>query len=141
MTIKISLNTFNTFQDGWVSDAYQSGYAWGESIAEKISSSVGKFNDGGFGGYDADNLPSNVSKIADGVGAMKDALDITSEDLKYLRDIAETEAINRFTTAEIKVEMTNNNSVSSDMDLDGMVNYLASGVSEALERAAEGVHM
>ena len=71
---------------------------------------------------------------------MSDSLDITSEDLKYLRDIAETEAINRFTTAEIKVEMTNNNNVSGDMDLDGMVDYLANGVNEAMEKAAEGVH-
>jgi len=60
--------------------------------------------------------------------------------LKYLRDIAETEVVNRFTTAEIKVEMTNNNNVSSDMDLDGMVDYLATGVNEAMEKAAEGVH-
>ena len=67
-------------------------------------------------------------------------MDITSDDLKYLRDIAETEAVNRFTTAEIRVEMTNNNNVSSDMDLDGIVNYLANGVNEAMERAAEGVH-
>ena len=65
---------------------------------------------------------------------------ISDEDLKYLRDIAETEAINRFTTAEIKVEMTNNNNVSGDMDLDGMVDYLANGVNEAMEKAAEGVH-
>jgi hypothetical protein len=48
--------------------------------------------------------------------------------------------VNRFTTAEIKVEMTNNNNVSSDMDLDGMVDYLVTGVNEAMEKAAEGVH-
>ena len=78
--------------------------------------------------------------IADNTGKIKDTLSDTDEDLKYLRDIAETEAINRFTTAEIKVEMTNNNNVSGDMDLDGMVDYLANGVNEAMEKAAEGVH-
>ena len=65
---------------------------------------------------------------------------ISDEDLKYLRDIAETEAINRFTTAEIEVTMNNNNTVSSDMDIDGMVDNLSAGVLEAMEQAAEGVH-
>ena len=68
-------------------------------------------------------------------------MDITTEDLKYLRDIAERDVINRFTTAEIKVEMTNNNTVSSDADLDGIVDYLVTGVNEAMEKAAEGVHV
>ena len=67
-------------------------------------------------------------------------MDISNENLKYLRDAAEQEAINRFTTAEVKVEMTNNNNVSSDTDIDGMITKLANGVSEALETVAEGVH-
>ena len=60
--------------------------------------------------------------------------------MKYLRDLAEQETINRFTTAEIKVEMTNNNNINNEMDLDGVVNYLTNGVNEAMEKAAEGVH-
>ena len=67
------------------------------------------------------------------------SLDITSEDLKYLRDIAERDVINRFTTAEIKVEMNNNNTINSDTDLDGIVDYLVNGVSDAMEIVAEGV--
>ena len=67
-------------------------------------------------------------------------LDITSEDLKYMMDIAEREAINRFTTAEIKVEMQNNNNINNNMDIDGMVDYLASGLEEAMHAAAEGVN-
>jgi tape measure domain-containing protein len=127
------------------SDAYNTGYSWGEDAEESISNMFGGFGSGGtgyggLGGYDASQIPSNIADIAGNTGSMTDSMDITSEDLKYLHDIAETEAINRFTTAEIKVEMTNNNNVSSDMDLDGIVDYLASGVNEALEKAAEGVH-
>jgi len=72
---------------------------------------------------------------------MSDNLEITEEDLKYLRDIAEQEAINRFTTAEIKVDMGGiNNNVSSNVDLDGMVTYLEEKLYETMEIAAEGVH-
>lgn len=125
------------------SDAYNTGYSWGEGAEESVSSMFDSFSGddlSGYSGYDASQIPSNIADTAGNTGAMKDSMEITSEDLKYLRDIAETEAVNRFTTAEIKVEMTNNNNISSDMDLDGVVDYLASGVNEAMEKAAEGVH-
>ena len=144
------MSTFDTFQDGWASDAFNAGAAWGDGVADKVSNmfsgsdggvdASNMFNGGGYSGYDAGQVPANIADTAANTGKAADSLDITSEDLKYLRDIAETEAINRFTTAEIKVEMTNNNNVSGDMDLDGMVDYLANGVNEAMEKAAEGVH-
>ena len=124
-------------------DAYDLGYSWGEGIDASVSEMFGggtNIDDPFNGGYDASQIPAYVADTAGNTGDMKDKLEITSEDLKYLRDIAETEVVNRFTTAEIKVEMTNNNNVSSDMDLDGMVDYLANGVNEAMEKAAEGVH-
>lgn len=126
------------------SDAYNTGYSWGEGAEESVSNLFGdglnmsNLFDGG--GYDAGQIPSNIADVAENTDSMKDSLDITSEDLKYLRDIAETEIVNRFTTAEIKVEMTNNNNISSEMDLDGVVEYLVIGVDEAMVKAAEGVH-
>lgn len=91
--------------------------------------------------YEASQMPSNIASIAENTGDMKDSMDITKEELKYLRDIAERDTINRFTTAEISVNMTNNNNISSDMDLDGVVDYLVIGVNEAMATAAEGVHV
>ena len=113
-------------------DAYNTGYSMGEGIEKSVS--------GMFGGGLEDQLPSDVATTAENTGKSADSLDITNEDLKYLRDIAEQDAINKFTTAEIKVTMTNNNNINSDMDLDGIVDYLANGVNEAMENAAEGVH-
>ena len=81
-----------------------------------------------------------VGDIADNTGSINDSLDITEEDLKYLRDIAEQEAINRFTTAEITNEQTNNNNVSGSMDLDGVVSGLTDAVNEAVDIITEGVH-
>ena len=79
--------------------------------------------------------------IATNTGDIKDSLDITNENLKYLRDLAEQEVINRFTTAEIRVEMGGvNNTVNNNADLDGVIDYMVTGVQEAMERVAEGVH-
>ena len=86
------------------------------------------------------NIGSDVGDIADGTDKITDKLDITEEDLKYLRDIAEQETINRFTTAEIHIEQTNNNTINSDMDLDGVVDGLTDAMDEAVEILSEGVH-
>ncbi|CAI3679697.1 putative phage tail tape measure protein [Clostridium neonatale] len=88
----------------------------------------------------AEGASQGAGDTAKNTGAMKDALDITEEDLKYMRDIAEQEVINRFTTAEIKVDMTNYNSVNSDLDIDGIVDTLAIKVEEQMNISAEGVH-
>jgi orotate phosphoribosyltransferase-like protein len=74
----------------------------------------------------------NTSEIADNIN-------VSNENLKYLRDLAEQEVVNRFTRAEIKVDMTNNNNISSGMDIDGIVEQLTIGVQEAMTVAAEGV--
>lgn len=146
------MSTFDTFQDGWASDAFDAGASWGDGVADSVSN---MFSGGGAGDIDltggidpsfldssnfAQNAGNGIADTADNTGKIADSVDISSENLKYLRDIAETEAINRFTTAEIKVEMTNNNNVSSNMDIDGMVDYLSTGLLEAMEQAAEGVH-
>ncbi len=96
--------------------------------------------DGLLPGFDSSNIANNAADTANNTGAIKDSVSSSEEDLKYLRDIAEQETINRFTTAEIKVDMTNNNNINSNMDLDGIVSYLTDGLNEALEKAAEGVH-
>lgn len=127
-------------------DAYKTGYGWGESV----DNTVGGFFGGGTGSEDAFGLDAlkesigatpAIQDIAANTGDTADALDITNEDLKYLRDIAEQEAVNRFTTAEIRVEMGGvNNNISQNTDLDGVIDYMVTGVQEAMERVAEGVH-
>ena len=146
------MSTFDTFQDGWASDAFTSGAAWGDGVADKVSSSLDGFFGGGTdltAGVDTgflessqwgDDVAKNGAATADNTGALKDSVDITNENLKYLRDAAEQDAVNRFTTAEIKVEMNNNNNINSGMDIDGFVGHLSTGVQEAMEQAAEGVH-
>ena len=158
------MSTFDTFQDGWASDAFNAGAAWGDGIAEKVdnfslSDIFGKTDipnpddyTTGFddvianagtvdAGADVGDIEDNTGSIADDTGDISDALDITQEDLKYLRDIAEQEAINRYTTAEIKVDMSGmQNNINTDDDIDGFVNKLTESVNEAVDSMTEGVH-
>jgi hypothetical protein len=124
-----------------MTDAYSSGYEFGKGIDDKVSSlfSGEDFDISGYN-FDWDGVSSDISSIADDTSDISNSVDISDENLKYLRDIAETEAINRFTTAEISVSMNNNNNISSNMDIDGVVGHLSAGVLDAMQQAAEGVH-
>lgn len=134
------------------SDAFNTGASLGDGLADKISNFslsdlFGKVDipnpddyTSGFGdAIKNTGLGSNVSDISDNTSAIKDSVDISNEDLKYLRDIAEQEAINRFTTAEIKVDMSGmSNTVNNTNDLDGIVDGLTTKVLEAMETVKEG---
>lgn len=91
-------------------------------------------------GFDFDSMGNKLGDIKGDTGKISDSMDITEDDLKYLRDLAEQEVINRFTTAEIKIDMTNNNNINGETDLDGIVAYLEDTLYETMEIAAEGVH-
>ena len=115
-------------------DAWNFGYNLGQSIEEKFSAADAS-------NTDLDALNSNVAAIAANTADTVDALQLSNEDLKMLRYIAERQEINKYTTAEIKVEMVNHNNISNEMDLDGVVNLLEAKVTEALVTSAEGVHI
>ena len=155
-------HTHEVFKDGWASDAFNAGAKVGDAFSNKVSD----FFSGLSGGSEENSwekyrneIPDNSSgngfhmdgsaaqtavntgQTAENTAVIADALDITNEQLKYLRDIAERDTVNRFTTASIKVEMTNQNNINSGMDIDGVVNGLALAVSDAMSQAAEGVHI
>lgn len=113
-------------------DALQAAYTQAKADAAADSSAEQTALDG---------IGADTAGINDSAGSAAASLKETTEDLKYMRDLAEQEAINRFTTAEVKIDMTGmTNRIDSDMDLDGVLNTLTEGFAEALEVAAEGVH-
>lgn len=130
-------------------DAWAAGNDFGAGLEDKIS---GAFNLGGgvdyglgtgsgYGDFAMDDLLGNTGQTAANTGAAADALSTSTEELEYLRDIAERDAINRFTTAEVRIDMTGmTNRIEGGADLDGVISTLTDGFTEALLTAAEGVH-
>ena len=133
-------------------DAWAAGNNFGRGIEDTVGglfsgfstdpSNMGDDLGGGGAGYvPYDELSKGVGDISDNTGSMAKSLEVSGEELEYLRDIAERDAINRFTTAEVKIDMTGmTNKSDGGADLDGVIRELTDGFTEALVTAAEGVH-
>lgn len=124
-------------------DAFDLGAKWGDSVSNKVS--------GLFKSEDItmettqvtdylSSIANNTAYTADDIGKLSDSMEWLEEDIKYMVDVAERDAINKFTTAEIKVEMTNNNKINSKLDYDTMMSKFNDDLIEVLQSASEGVH-
>lgn len=126
-------------------DAWDSGYSFGEGIEDKMSGMF-DFENGSDDYSSFDYTPSPVDYnslegIAKDTSKIEENTSKSESDLKLLREIAERQAINKFTTAEIKVDMTGmSNTISSNMDIDGFISEFSEKIEEALVSTAEGVH-
>jgi len=126
-----SYNTFDAFSNGWTKDAFDAGAAWGDGITSNVTDFLDsfhveemeipefEFDYSQYGAVPGANLAGDVLDIASNSGDIADTMDVTDEELKYLRDIAEQETVNRFTTAEINIEQNNENHINSELDIDG----------------------
>lgn len=84
----------------------------------------------------SNDLLKNIDKNTKKAG---DILDLSHDEISYLRDLAEREAINRFTTAEVKVDVGGiTQHVASALDLDDIVDYMTNKIEEGIAIAAEG---
>ena len=129
------------------SDAYKTGYDFGEGIGDKVGSIFGTDTQGS---YDLGSLVDSalggsgatpaLKDIASDTSDISDSLDVTNEDLKYLRKVAAMEWKKEFTTASIKVDMVNNNSINNSGDIDGLVTKLSEKLYEELNAVASGVY-
>ena len=131
------------------SSAASAGYEFGQGVEKQIGGlfdfssmdSMGAGNDPFSFGNTLDGIYNNTGDIATNTADTADALDMSNEELELLRDIAERKAINEYTTAEIKVEMNNSNTISSEMDIDGVINLFEVKLREAVATSAEGAHI
>lgn len=129
--------------------AFDMGYEFGQGVEDTVGGlfdfsamdSMGADALDAYGlGNTLDGIYGNTGDTAANTAASSEALDIAEEDLAYMRDIAEREAINRFTTAEIRVEQQNTNYISQDTDLDGIMDAWANDFATKLDVSEEGVH-
>lgn len=140
--------SYNAFQSYDYKTAYNKGVEWGNSKSNAASDLANKLTSlgtttGATGS--GSNLASSAAKTAGNTGStagsaksIDSKMDDTTEQLEYLCDIAERDAINRFTTASISVDMVNNNSISSALDLDTIVDGLAGRLQTSMAMVAEG---
>lgn len=116
-------------------ESWNIGYNTGASFANGVKDLADSLT------ADYDSLLDALDSIDENTGSTAASLKTTEEDLKYMRDLAEQEVINKFTTAEVKIDMSGmTNRIDSNMDLDGVLTTFTEGFAEALEVAAEGVH-
>lgn len=118
-------------------NAFKGGYDKGERLQNTV---VGAFSSDTAGDGGMDQLLQNTANTAANTGAMTDNMEISQEDIRYLRDISERDAINRFTTAQVSVDFKNEATINSDMDIDGVMNKFTDVLREAIFTQAEEVH-
>ena len=126
-------------------DAYGKGYNLGKGVESKVKNTFGNLFKKGETkdkdyGYGTDAITNNTAETAANTAKTSDSLDITNQQLKYIKDYAEQRAINRFTTAKISVDMSNVINGSSKADMEGIVTHLKTRLEEEMSAVAEGVH-
>ena len=141
-------------------DRFDYGDAWdaGTDFGDDISNAIDNFSLSDiFGQADIPNpddytneltaslddstVGGGIDDIAGNTSSIADAMDITQEDLKYLRDLAEQETVNRYTVAEITIDQSGmQNTINSGDDIDGFMEKLTDSVNEAVDNMTEGVH-
>ena len=137
---KVSWNTGNAFNSG-----YKIGASGGQWISDKVSgigdSIKNKLNLSVVGAYDPSGIGKDIGDTADNTGNIADSMELTQEDLEYLRKVADMEWKKEFTTANITVDMSNYNTINGDTDLDGIVTKLSDRLYEELDAVANGVYV
>ena len=126
-----------SWKTDWVQDSFKSGAAWGDDIANKIGN---KFNEIKNNGFDINSFINTNQEVATNTAEIADNTATTNDELReYIRDMAEQETINRFTTAEVRVDMGGVfQNVSKDVDADEIVDRLVREVDNGLSVLAEG---
>lgn len=133
-----------------VSDAWDKGYTKGSTIGKGIHDRINGVGDkitnlkkdleAGFTVDESALTNGKLDDIASDTSDIADAVALSAEDLEYLRRVAAMEWKKEYTTANIVVDMTNNNTISGENDLDGIVTNLSQKLREELGEVANGVY-
>ena len=150
---KSGFNTFE-YQDiiGNTKDAYNYGYDLGVNGVNWIGSKLSNLTDKFMSKYGSESIgaldpsvalnttPSDLSNISDNTDKIADSVEMAEEDLEWLRKLAQLEWKKEYTSNNININMTNNNNVNGESDLDGIVTKLTEKLYEELSTTASGVY-
>ncbi|MGL4789944.1 MAG: hypothetical protein ACRCW1_00930, partial [Anaerotignaceae bacterium] len=129
-----------------VASVYQSGENFENLIENKVS--------GFFGGdtFSMEGLIPNyhilgfdeklfeiLQQTDDNAYYLANNTEKTTESLEYMRDIASQQVVNRYTTAQLKVDFKNTATINSIMDIDHVMNTFENKLREVINSSAEGV--
>lgn len=122
------------------------GYNIGAGIGDSISDAL-QMPEIAAPGYNAKDIADNTANTADNTGKgakdakrAADALDSTADDLAFLREAAEREAVNKYTTATIHIDVGGVTAGDTGgNDFDGVLRRLNDVLIESVENGAEAV--
>lgn len=80
----------------------------------------------------------NINKVGE-VGKIRDTVDISSEDLKMMRELAEMKAIQNFVTLTPTVQVTTG-PISKEVDVDTVIARIERALTEQIASSARGVY-
>lgn len=130
-----------------IEKAYEDAYNWGNRLADSFNNNawnkmpgIIENIDDDFSNDFANKIADNTGRVANNTSAINDKLNVIEDDLKYLRDFAEREIINNVITSDVNVEMINNNNISSELDIDGVLNSLTRKLDEQLRIQVDGIY-
>lgn len=86
------------------------------------------------------DVADDAAKTAKNTDKIADSMELTEQDLAYLRKVAEMEWKKEFTTASVVINMENNNVINNESDLDGLVQKIADVMETELSIVADGVY-
>ena len=130
-------------------ESYKAGFDFASNFSDnlKVKEVISGFEGSNLGNIGTAmknaNMPmlDELKKIAGNTKSSATSLTRNNEDMSYLRQLAERDAINKYTSNSVNVNMTNNNKVNSKLDLDKVVDYLGEKVYDTMLSTAEGVHI
>ena len=120
-------------------DAWDTGYDWGANLFGGNQDATGDSYEDLMSGIQGavSPLTDDGKKTAADTAKMAKSMEASEEDLKYMRDLAERDVINRFTTAEINIDARSENHITEEADVDGIIDKFVEKLEEAAETAAE----
>lgn len=118
---------------------YKTAYGKGVAFADKMTSKLVVDTQNNDWTDMLNKISNSTASTANSASSISDSVAATSENIEYLKDMAEEQIINRYTNS-VNVEMINHNNINNDLDIDDVTEHLRSTIEQGLNSNAGGNH-